>query len=155
MRITAQLIDARTGEHLWANRYDRPLEDLFAVQSEIARQIAAALQAELSPAARARVERRPTASLTAYQYVLKGREYHDRIRRSDNEIAISLFRRALEHDRGYADAHAGLAAAFRFQYLFSYERSWLDSAVVAAQRAISLHGAFAQGHYRLGAQLAG
>lgn len=150
VRITAQLIDARTDKHLWADRYDRPLEDLFAVQSEIARQIAAALQAELSPAESARVERRPTASSTAYQYVLKGREYHDRIRRSDNEIAIRLFRRALEHDPGYADAHAGLAAAFRFQYLFSYERSWLDSAVVAARRAISLDGAFAQGHYELG-----
>src|SRR5438876_8102591 len=71
VRVTAQLIDARTDTHLWVERYDRPLDDVFAIQSEIAKAIAGQLQAKLSPAEKSAIERRPTADLLAFdQYSL-------------------------------------------------------------------------------------
>jgi adenylate cyclase len=73
VRITAQLIDARTDHHLWAERYDRELEDIFAIQSDVAEKIVEALKGKLSPSERAQITDRPTASLEAYEWYLKGR----------------------------------------------------------------------------------
>ena len=74
VRVSAQLIDARTDTHLWEERYDRPLDDVFAIQSEIAKAIADQLQAKLSPKEKAAIEERPTSDLAAYDLYLKAKE---------------------------------------------------------------------------------
>jgi TolB-like protein/Tfp pilus assembly protein PilF len=150
VRINAQLIEAGTDKHLWAERYDRPLEDIFAVQSEIARQIARALQARLSPAEQARLERPRTTDLTTYDYVLRGRELLRRQNPRDAEVGLALLRRARELDPTYADALVAVAEAFLYQYVFSGDRAWLDSASVAGRRAIDLDPQYAGGHATLG-----
>ena len=150
VRINAQLIDAKTDAHLWAQRYDRPLADIFAVQSEIAQQIAQALQAQLSPAEQRRLERTPTANLAAYDYVLRGKEFARRDTPRDVEAALSLLRRARELDPTYAEAHAALAAAFSSYGKFNSSVSWGDSAMMAARRSIEIDPELAAGHAELG-----
>ncbi|CAN5900116.1 hypothetical protein BH23GEM7_BH23GEM7_32790 [soil metagenome] len=150
VRINAQLIDARTDVHLWAQRFDRPLQDIFAVQSEIAQQIAQALQAELSPAEQRRIERAPTTNLTAYDYVLRGQEFDRRGTPHDADAAISLLRRARQLDPNYPEAHAALASAFGAYVKFNSSAMWSDSALTAAQRAIELDPELAAGYAELG-----
>jgi TolB-like protein/Tfp pilus assembly protein PilF len=150
VRINAQLIDASTDAQLWAERYDRPLQDIFALQSEIAQQIAQALRVRISPNERARLERPRTANFTAYDYVLRGRELVRRPTQRDNEAGLSLLRRTRELDPRYADAYTTLAEAFLNQYFFHGDRMWLDSVSVAAQRAIALDPEFAHGYHWLG-----
>ncbi len=153
VRINAQLIDARTDAHLWAERYDRPLVDIFPVQSEIAQQIARALHAQLSANEQARLERRPTANLAAYDYVLRARNLLQIPDRQTYEPALELIDEALVLDPTYADAFAARASALRGFYWFRGESAWLDSAVVAARRAIALDSAFAPGYEELGLAL--
>jgi TolB-like protein/Tfp pilus assembly protein PilF len=153
VRITAQLIDARTDVSLWAERYDRPLEDIFAVQSEIAQRIAQALQARLSAAERTRLDRRPTDNLTAHDYVLRGWDHLRRNTRPDLGLAFSLLRRATELDPTYPDVLVALSEAFQAENWYVGDRRLLDSAVVAARRALTLDPELALGHSRLGLAL--
>ncbi|CAN5610724.1 hypothetical protein BH24GEM3_BH24GEM3_03640 [soil metagenome] len=150
VRINAQLIDAGTDAQLWAERYDRPLQDIFALQSEIAQQIAQALRVRISPNERARLERPRTANLTAYDYVLRAREFVRRQNSRDIEAGIELLRRARELDPTYADANAALANAFISRFVTSGDRMWLDSTTVAARRAIDLDPEAAPGYSWLG-----
>jgi len=139
VRIVAQLIDASTDEHLWAETYDKELTKIFAIQSDVAQQIAAALKAKLSPAEKERLEKKPTENLTAYDYYLKGREYYYRYRKQDNENAIELFKKALELDPNYALAYSGLgescaARARRYEF----PQAWADSGIAVSKKAISI-----------------
>jgi TolB-like protein/tRNA A-37 threonylcarbamoyl transferase component Bud32 len=112
VRIVAQLIDAASDQHLWAETYDRELTDIFTIQTEVALAIAAALRAELSSEERLRLGREPTSDLRAYQLYLQGR--HLLILFDDDGMrqAITYFERAIALDPGYALAHAGLAMAY-------------------------------------------
>jgi adenylate cyclase len=150
VRINAQLIDAQTDAHLWAERYDRPLEDIFSVQSEIAQRIAHALQAQLSASERARVTRRPTTNLAAHDYLLRARGFGRRQTPSDNAAALSLLHVARELDPSYPDALAVLSDCLGMQYWYTGDPIWLDAAVVAARHAITLDAHFAPGHASLG-----
>ena len=151
VRITSQLIDARTDEHLWAETYDRDLADIFEVQSDVARHIAEALQATLTSAEEAQIDKRPTQNLSAYDYYLKGREYYRNYRERDNENAIELFHRALELDPDYALAYAGLGDAYaQRQWRFGYPPEWLDSSVAMSNRALALDEDLAEAHKALG-----
>ena len=107
VRIVGQLIDARTEQHLWAETYDRELADIFAIQSEVAEQIAAALKATLTPADKERIAQRPTANIEAYDFYVQGRERYYRYRKEDNDQAIELFRKALVIDPRFALATGG------------------------------------------------
>ncbi|MEX2283571.1 MAG: hypothetical protein WEE89_13890, partial [Gemmatimonadota bacterium] len=104
LRITAQLIEARTDRHLWVQTFDRDLEDVFAIQSEVAREIASALRARLSPAERERLLDAPTNNTVAYDLFLRAREMAygtaDQAR-----VAIELFRQAIELDPEFAHAY--------------------------------------------------
>jgi adenylate cyclase len=111
VRITAQLIDAVTGHHLWAERYDRDLDDIFALQDEIARAIVDALRIQLMPAERAAIGKRTTENVEAYQYYLMGRQHFLRLGRRNHLSARRLYQRAIEIDPDYARARAGLALA--------------------------------------------
>ena len=112
LRVSAQLIDATTDQHLWAETYDRPWADLFAVQSEIAASIAEALQATLSPGERSALAKAPTQDLEAYRLVLQGRRHYDR---ADIPGSVAYYREATERDPQYADAFAGLAEAWFYE----------------------------------------
>jgi serine/threonine protein kinase/tetratricopeptide (TPR) repeat protein len=151
VRIVSQLIDARTDEHIWAETYDREMEDIFDIQSEVAQKIALALKAKLSPEEKERIEEKPTESLTAYDYYLKGREYYYRYRKQDNENAIGLFKRALELDPGYALAYAGLGDAYGQRvWKFGFASAWVDSAIEVSEKAISINPGCAEAYKALG-----
>src|SRR5436309_8934494 len=112
VRIVAQLIDAESDRHLWAETYDRRLTDIFAIQSDVALQIAAALKAELSPDEKTRIRREPTSNLQAYQLYLQGRYCYSRYTEEWIRKGIEYFEQATVHDPGYALAYAGIALAY-------------------------------------------
>jgi serine/threonine protein kinase/tetratricopeptide (TPR) repeat protein len=112
VRIVAQLIDVETDEHLWAETYDRQLNDIFAIQTDVALHIAGALQAKLSPDERTRIAREPTSDLQAYQLFLQGRHLFIRYTPESVERAIEYFRRAIARDPAYATAYAAVAKAY-------------------------------------------
>jgi adenylate cyclase len=109
VRVTAQLIAADRDEHLWAETYDRVLEDVFAVQSDVAENIARALRAELTPGERERLHRKPTENLEAYELCLKGVRIGESLHPEAMRQSERYFREALALDPGYARAYAGLA----------------------------------------------
>ena len=151
VRIVGQLIDARSDEHLWAETYDRELKDVFAIQSEVAQRIAAALKATLSPAEKKRIEQSPTQDLAAYDLYLKGRELYNRYRKADNEAAIELFQKALELDPTFALGYAGLGDAYAQRALrFGFPQSWLDTSLEVSRKAIALNSELAEGYKALG-----
>jgi serine/threonine protein kinase len=151
VRIVSQLVDVRTDESIWAETYDRDMKDIFAIQSDVAQNIAMALKARLSPEVKERIERKPTGNLEAYDCYLKGREYYYRYRKQDNENAIELFKKALELDPSYALAYAGLGDAYSQRTgRFGFEATWLDSAIEASEKAISIDPNCAEGHKSLG-----
>lgn len=140
VRIVAQLIDARTDKHLWADKYDRSLEDIFAIQSDVAESIATALEAELSPSEVARLERRATANMEAYDLYLKGR-FLTNLRTEDGlRSGVQYLEDAIEHDPLYSLAYAGLADSFLLLGLYNVERPDLSMprAKAAAQKALNL-----------------
>ena len=151
VRIVAQLIDAASDKHLWAQTYDKELTQIFAIQSDVARQIASALEAELSPREERQLAKKPTANIDAYAYYLKGREYYYLYGKQDNENAIELFKKALELDANYALAYAGLGDAYSQRASkFGFPQAWIDSAIVVSNRAISLDPTLAEGYKALG-----
>ena len=106
VRVTVQLIDAETDRHLWAERYDRDLEDIFAIQDEISQTIVATLPGRVEAARRARAARKPTDNMAAYELVLGAKVLHHRSRRQSNADALDMIGRAIEIDPRYAHAHA-------------------------------------------------
>jgi TolB-like protein/cytochrome c-type biogenesis protein CcmH/NrfG len=151
LRITAQLIEASTDRHLWAESYDREMKDIFEIQSDVAQQIALALEVQMAPEEKARIEEKPTEDLTAYDYYLRGREYYNLYRRQDNENAIELFQRAIDLDPNFALAYAGLGDAYaqRVQN-YGFAPEWADKSIEMSQRAIELNSDLAEGYKALG-----
>ncbi|MCI0482800.1 MAG: tetratricopeptide repeat protein, partial [Candidatus Dadabacteria bacterium] len=140
VRITARLIDASTDKNIWAETFDRDSKEIFAIQSDIARQIAASLKAMLTPDEKERIEKTPTKDIRAYEYCLRAREYYYRYKKEDNDQAIGLFKKAIELDPAYALAHAGLADTY-YQGMLRFgwpEAEWFDRAINEAQNAITL-----------------
>ena len=124
VRITAQLIEATSGSHLWAERYDRDLTDIFAVQDEVTTQIVGALKVTLSPAEKARLVEKEPSNIAAYDCVLRGREImlgKDKNRETFVE-AVTYFKKALELDANYSQAYASLG----FAHMFDYQNRWSD-----------------------------
>jgi len=152
VRITARLIDAGTDKNIWADTFDRDSKEIFAIQSDIALQIAASLKAKLTPDEKERIEKKPTKDVRAYMYYVKGREYYFRYKKEENEQAIALFRQAIEIDPDYALAHAGLADAYSQRGIrFGFpEAEWYVLPVEEAQKAISLDPGLAEGYKALG-----
>jgi serine/threonine protein kinase/tetratricopeptide (TPR) repeat protein len=112
VRIVAQLIDAEADRHLWAETYDRQLTDIFAIQTDVALQIASALEAELSPDERTRIHRKPTSDVRAYQFYLQGRHLYFRYTGESIRKGIEYFRKAIAVDPNYALAHTGVALTY-------------------------------------------
>lgn len=106
VRVTVQLIDAESDRHIWAERYDRKLEDVFAIQDEITRAIVATMAGRVEAATHDRAKRKPTDNMAAYECVLAAKVLHHRSARDDNRQALQLLDRALALDPNYAHAHA-------------------------------------------------
>ena len=124
VRITAQLVDTTNGTHLWADRYDRDLTDIFEVQDDVTHRIVDALKITLSPAEKQRLADTETANIAAYDCVLRGREFmlaKERTRETFAQ-AIKYFKEALQHDPNYSLAYACLS----FGYMFDYQNRWTE-----------------------------
>ncbi|HVN76417.1 MAG TPA: protein kinase [Thermoanaerobaculaceae bacterium] len=154
VRIVAQLVDPGTDEHLWAESYDRELDDIFAIQTDVALQIAAALRAELTVEERARIGVRPTRDLEAYQLYLQGRHHLLRFTREGLTEGLACFERAVARDPSFALAYTAMAHAHTqfgiegmsgVQPLEAFER-----AQAAVQSALALDDGLAEAHGILG-----
>jgi protein kinase/serine/threonine-protein kinase len=150
VRIVGQLINATKDEHIWAETYDRELKDIFEIQTEVAKSIASALEAILSPKELEQIENKSTANLDAYTFYLRGREYFYHYTKLDNEKAIELFKNALKLDSNYAQAFAGLAGAFSRKSYYDSSQDWTDSAYTLSKKAILIDANLAEGFKALG-----
>ena len=139
LRISAQLVDTHTDFPLWSERYDREMKDVFEVQDEIARKIAAALRITLSPQEQADLETKPTENLQAYDLFLRGKSYARRLTRQDLEFALQMFENAVSMDPNFALAHAAIAKVCA-EYHFNFQRDakWIGRAMASSQRAVVL-----------------
>jgi adenylate cyclase len=154
VRITAQLIDGATGGHVWAQRYDRDLGDVFAVQDEIARSIASALQVELLPGEMEAIGRRTTDNAEAYQYYLMGRWFLMLVGdKRAFRVARQMFAKAIEIDPAYARAHAGIATSDCFLLLTSDPGFSFDGIFASSARALELAPDLAEAHAARGVAL--
>ena len=139
IKIIAVLFDAKTGKRLWGAAYNREMKDLFAIQTDVAENLAAALQVRLTADERESLQRKPTENLTAYDLYLQAAAYYELRRKDDNEKAIELLREALELDPKFALGYAGLANCYIDRMVrFDDEAFWLDSAIDLCKKAISL-----------------
>ncbi len=153
VRITAQLNDAATGSHLWAERYDRDLADVFAVQDEITDAIVAAIEPQLYAAEDVRARRKPPDSLDAWDLVMRALSHYWRVTRQDNVVAQALLEKATAIDPHYGQAHGVLATT----HTFGAHMGWDDMARIApiaedaAARAIESDSDDPWAHFALGA----
>jgi TolB-like protein/Tfp pilus assembly protein PilF len=133
VRITAQLNDVATGSHLWAERHDRGLADIFAVQDEITEAIVAAIEPQLYVAENIRAQRKPPDSMDAWDLVMRALSHYWRLTRQDNVVAQALLEKAIAIDPSYGQALGLLATS----HMFSAHMGWADMAIVApiAERA--------------------
>ncbi|HEV3221051.1 MAG TPA: protein kinase [Candidatus Acidoferrales bacterium] len=139
LRVTAQLVEAGTGHGVWADRFDRTLEDVFEVQDEIARSITQALRITLSPQEERAIARKPTENAEAYDYFLRGRGYARRLTRTDLEFALQMYEHAVERDPNFALAHAEMAiACSEIYYFHDANQKWVDQGRRAYERALEL-----------------
>jgi TolB-like protein/class 3 adenylate cyclase len=120
VRITAQLIDATTGYHLWAERYDRDVQDIFAVQAEIARRITRALAVRLTPEESARMGQKYTSSVEAWDLFQQGMAHYRKYTQVDNAQARRFFQEAIALDRSFGEAYAALSATHRLDWNFGW-----------------------------------
>ncbi|UCF40702.1 MAG: protein kinase [Gemmatimonadota bacterium] len=147
LRITAQLIDVSNGYHLWSERYDRDMEDVFAIQDEIGRNITQALKVILSEEEQAAISRARTGDIEAYDYYLRGRQFFSQFRRKPLQFAREMFDRAIEIDPDYALAYAGLADCCSFQYMYwGFKPDDLETAETASRRALELAPELGEAH---------
>jgi len=113
MRITVQLIDAKTDTHLWSDKYDNTLSDIFSVYSEVAQSVARELNAVINPEEKQLIEKRPTKNMEAWEAYQKGVLFHSRLSRNDLETALHYFELAIEKDPDFALAYAGICRVWR------------------------------------------
>jgi TolB-like protein/Tfp pilus assembly protein PilF/class 3 adenylate cyclase len=118
LRVIAQLINVADGYHLWSERYDRQLEDVFEIQDQIAENIVRALRVVLGEGEKRAIEKTPTENVQAYEYYLRGRQLQHQWRRTGMQYARRMFDRAIEIDPNFARAHAGVADCCSFLYMY-------------------------------------
>src|SRR5262249_44157673 len=148
VRITAELVQGADDFQCWAERYDRTLEDIFAVQEDIARAIVAALRLTLTPQQAAELQRSRPSEVAAYDLYLKGRAFYRRYTPEDMVRAHDTFQQAVEIEPSYALAWAGIAdcCGQMIDRGWQTDRQWFERGVEAARRAIELDDHLAEGH---------
>jgi serine/threonine protein kinase/tetratricopeptide (TPR) repeat protein len=154
LRISAQLVKVADGYQLWSDRYDRELEDVFAIQDEIAENIVKALRVVLSDREKRAIEKAPTANVQAYEFYLRGRQYFHQWRKKGVEYARRMFERAMDIDPDYALAHAGAADCCSALYTWwDASKPNLEGADSYSRRALALDPELAEGHEARGLAL--
>jgi serine/threonine protein kinase/Tfp pilus assembly protein PilF len=151
LRVNAQLLETGTGKGVWAERFDRQLQDVFAIQDEIVQSIAKALRLKLTETEKRAISKTPTADVKAYDYYLRGRQFFHQFRRRGYDFARQLFTRAIEIDPGYARAYAGVADCFSYLYMYwDASESNLVAAEDASRKALMLDPELAEAHVARG-----
>ena len=142
VRVTAQLIEAATGNHVWAERYDRDLADIFEVQDELAHGVASRVAGRVRSSASERALQRPTENMTAYDYYLRGLGTQNNYVISETYDkfldCVASLRKAIELDPGFAGAHAALAQASVIHWFYKSDEAPLEAALAAAEKAVAL-----------------
>jgi TolB-like protein/cytochrome c-type biogenesis protein CcmH/NrfG len=137
IRITAQLISAKDGYHLWADRFDGSIEDIFELQNDVAHKIAEALKVSITETEEASLAKKPTDDLRAYDSYMRGREFLARRGKKNTESAIRMFESAITTDAHFAPGYAGLAEACSYMYeWYDGGSSWLARAIEMNQKAL-------------------
>jgi TolB-like protein/DNA-binding winged helix-turn-helix (wHTH) protein/Tfp pilus assembly protein PilF len=153
LRVTARLIDSETGSHLWTERYQRRMQDVFAVQDDVTRKIVAALALTLTEKEKESVARRYTSNIEAYDLLLRGQSLYARSTKETNTQARELYQRAIRLDPAFARAHAALALthADDFRYGWSGDTAAsIKTAVEIARHAVATGDSIPQTHWVLG-----
>ena len=153
VRVTAQLVEGKGGGHVWADRYDRDLTDIFAIQDEIAHSIVDQLKVKLLPEERKAIDRAPTENLEAYTYYLRGRQFLHRHSRSYYILAKRMFAKAVELDPIYARAYAGIADCDSFLFLHYNADVSIDGILATSAKALDLDSGLAEAHASRGVAL--
>src|SRR6266576_3308650 len=151
LRITAQLIQASDGNHLWSDTYDREMQDIFAVRSEVAKQVAAILKVRLLGEEKKRLDTKPTENIEAYNLYRQGRYYADKFSQDGFKKALGFYQQAIEKDSRFALAYAGMADTYVMAADFYIPpREAFSKAKEAALKAIELDETLAEAHAALG-----
>ena len=146
VRVTGQLVNCKKGSHVWAERFDRDLTDIFAIQDEITHAIVEQLKVRLLPQEREAVEQIPTENIEAYTYCLRGRDFYRRYIKHYLQLGRRMFAKAVELDPLYARAYAGMADCDSFlRYYYRFDIS-TDSILALADKALSLDEALPEVH---------
>jgi len=143
VRVTAQLIDTVTGNHIWAERYDRELRDVFDVQDEVTQTLVSIIAGRLGNPVPAQLRRSHPDNMTAYELVLRGKGHFQHNTKPDNERARELFQRAIDSDPDYAQAHVWLAWTHFFDYELGFSADPDETSALGflhAKRAVDLDG---------------
>jgi len=155
LRVTVQLIEVKSGFHRWSQRFDRTLDDVFAIQDEIAESVATSLRGGVLSGFERQALTRPHTGAAAYEYYLRGRQHLPRMTRSDLDQSAAMFERAIGLDVGYAPAFAGLAMVHATLHeWFGSSDEDLRKAEEASERALALGPGLAEAHVARGCALA-
>jgi adenylate cyclase len=146
VRVTGQLIDSKDGGHVWADRYDRDLTDIFAIQDEITHAIVEQLRVKLLPQEKKSIARTPTDNIEAYTYYLRGRQFLHRHSKSYYQLARRMFAKAAELDPTYARAYAGIADCDSFLFVHYRADVSIDGILATSARALELDAGVAEAH---------
>lgn len=151
VRITAQLMDVGTGFHIWAERYDRMLEDIFDVQNEVSSSIAKALRVSLTEAEKKSLAQRPTDDLRAHDFYLRGLDFLFKRGKKNTLSAIQMFDKALALDPNYVSAHAGLGDAYSNMFTFyDGDLKWLAKTIELNEKLLAVDPLAVEGKFGLG-----
>src|SRR5438309_2769372 len=153
VRVTAQLISSESGAHVWADRYDRELTDIFAIQDEITHAIVEQLRVKLLPQEKKSIGQTPTDNVEAYTYYLRGRQFLHRHSKSYYQLARRMFAKAVELDPLYARAYAGIADCDSFLFLHYNAPVEMDGILATSAKALALDSGLAEAHASRGLAL--
>jgi adenylate cyclase len=153
VRVTGQLINSQDGSHLWADRFDRDLTDIFAIQDEITHAIVEQLKVKLHPQERKSIGQAPTDNIEAYTYYLRGKDFLHRRSKRYLQLARQMFAKAVELDPLYARAYAGIADCDSYLYMTYHMNVTMNDVLATAEKALSLDPKLAEAHASRGVAL--
>jgi adenylate cyclase len=153
VRVTGQLVDCENGGHVWAERFDRELTDIFAIQDEITHAIVKGLKIKLLPQEKKFILQTQTENVEAYTYYLRGRQFLRRHSKSYYQLARRLFEKAVELDPGYARAYAGIADCDSFLFLHYHIDVDIESILARTEKALAIDDKLAEAHASRGVAL--
>src|SRR2546423_455470 len=146
VRVTGQLINGKDAGHLWADRYDRDLTDIFAIQDEITHAIVEQLKVKLLPQEEKSIKQTPTDNIEAYTHYLRGRDFLHRRSKRYLQLARQMFTKAAELDPNYARAYAGFAICDSYLYMTYHVDVAIDGILTTAAKALALEETLAEAH---------